>query len=216
MFLLFFVFRVHIGANMELRKLIEWNGDYKDIEKYVTQLGPRDTCLYLFAVGFEKFLSRVRKEPKEISKELNTTVAAVSAWKTGKNFPSFDKIVELIKLGMTLEEIFGERLAKVIEENSGFSGRVAELEKTIESQTKEIENLKRQVWLMEKMDELTMPPAEIANSKEYKEMEKNRIEVFKKMGLTQLGESRAKKYESLVYEMKKMKARLDKIENGNK
>jgi len=145
---------------MDLRKLIEWNGDSIDIEKFVLQLGPRDTCLYLFAVGFEKFLSRVRKDPKEISKELNTTVAAVSAWKTGKNFPSFDKIVELIKLGMTLEEIFGERLAKVIEENSGFSGRVAELEKTIESQRKQIE-------LLENVKATTTPPPEFMNDPEF-------------------------------------------------
>lgn len=176
----------------------------------------KETALSDFSKGFNSFLERKRLKVPAVAKELCLKRGSVYTWKAGRGFPEFQTLFKLFEMGMTLEEMFGERLAKVIEENSGFSGRVAELEETIESQRKQIENLKIQVGLMEKMDELTTPPPEIANSKEYKKIEKKSFEVFEKMGLAPLAKSLANEYDSILEEMKKMKARLDKIENGNK
>lgn len=120
----------------------------------------KETALNDFAKGFNSFLQRKKLKSADIAKELDLKGSSISTWKNGRGFPEFQTLFKLFEMGMTLEEMFGERLAKVIEENSGFSGRVAELEKTIESQRKQIE-------LLENIKATTTPPPEFMNDPEF-------------------------------------------------
>ena len=89
-----------------------------ETDRIFSEMTNKELCLYWFAVGFRLFLQRTKKNTSEIAKKLNTTLASVSAWKNGKNFPSFDKIVELIKLGMSTEEIFSGEINEINNINS--------------------------------------------------------------------------------------------------
>ena len=120
----------------------------------------KETALSDFSKGFNSFLERKRLKVPAVAKELCLKRGSVYTWKAGRGFPEFQTLFKLFEMGMTLEEMFGERLAKVIEENSGFSGRVAELEKTIESQRKQIE-------LLENIKATTTPPPEFMNDPEF-------------------------------------------------
>lgn len=103
----------------------------------------KETALNDFAKGFNSFLQRKKLKSADIAKELNLKGSSISTWKNGRGFPEFQTLFKLFEMGMTLKEMFGERLAKVIEDNSGFSGRVSELEKVIEAQREKIEILER-------------------------------------------------------------------------
>lgn len=79
----------------------------------------KETALSDFSKGFNSFLLRKKLKSADIAKELDVKSSSVSTWKNGRGFPEFTRLFKLFEMGMTLEEMFGERLAKVIEENSG-------------------------------------------------------------------------------------------------
>lgn len=78
----------------------------------------KETALSDFSKGFNSFLLRKKLKSADIAKELDVESSSVSTWKNGRGFPEFTRLFKLFEMGMTLEEMFGERLAKVIEENS--------------------------------------------------------------------------------------------------
>lgn len=79
----------------------------------------KETALSDFSKGFNSFLERKRLKVPAVAKELCLKRGSVYTWKAGRGFPEFQTLFKLFEMGMTLEEMFGERLAKVIEENSG-------------------------------------------------------------------------------------------------
>lgn len=80
----------------------------------------KDIAIENFSRGFNAFLDRKNLKVKTVSKELNLSYSAVSFWKNGRGFPDFQTLSKLFEMGMTLKEMFGERLANIIIEN-GFA-----------------------------------------------------------------------------------------------
>ena len=69
-------------------------------------------ALETFSNGFQRFLNRTGLKVKDIAKELGVTDSAVSSWKYGRAFPDYPKIFKLLEMGMTLDEMFGIKIAK--------------------------------------------------------------------------------------------------------
>ena len=64
------------------------------------------------------FLRRKNWTQKDLAKRLNVGTSTIGMWCTGKSTPSYAVIVELFKLGMTLNEMFGEDIRSIILDNS--------------------------------------------------------------------------------------------------
>lgn len=73
--------------------------------------------LQVFSCGFEKFLYRKKLKIADVAKELDLTNSAVSSWKHGKSFPDFIKLYNLLQLGMTTDEMFGDANTTMSKEN---------------------------------------------------------------------------------------------------
>lgn len=50
-----------------------------------------------------------RRNQRELAKELGITQAAISSWNSGTRFPTYEMCIRLRRMGMTEEELFGER-----------------------------------------------------------------------------------------------------------
>jgi transcriptional regulator with XRE-family HTH domain len=72
-------------------------------------------------MNFSKFLLRTGLTHREVAEKLNCSTALVSSWATNRIQPSFEKIVQLIDLGLTTSELFGEK-AKILSENAVRAG----------------------------------------------------------------------------------------------
>jgi transcriptional regulator with XRE-family HTH domain len=68
-------------------------------------------------MNFADFLQRSGLTHREVAEKLGCSVALVSSWSTNRIQPSFEKILQLIDLGLTTTELFGEK-ASVLAENS--------------------------------------------------------------------------------------------------
>ena len=60
----------------------------------------------------EKFMKRMRLNQAGLAKKLNCSQPLISSWVGGTGQPTLDKIVKLIDLGITLEELFGPDRAR--------------------------------------------------------------------------------------------------------
>lgn len=69
-------------------------------------------ALETFSNGFQRFLDRTGLKVKDIASAFDLTKAAVSSWKNGVSFPDYPKIFKLLEMGMTLDEMFGIKIAK--------------------------------------------------------------------------------------------------------
>lgn len=65
------------------------------------------------------FLRRKNWAQKDLAERLNVATSTVGMWCTGKSTPAYAVIVELLKLGMTIEELFGKEIADMVLKNSG-------------------------------------------------------------------------------------------------
>lgn len=72
----------------------------------------RQEIIDAFCTGFNAYLVRSRQTSKELAKKISCSEANVSKWKKFKGLPSLEVVFELIKNGMTLQEIFGKDIAK--------------------------------------------------------------------------------------------------------
>ena len=63
------------------------------------------------------FLRRVNMTQAELSKALDTTPGNVNRWAKREGVPSFGLCKELLKLGMTPRELFGEEIDELIKAN---------------------------------------------------------------------------------------------------
>lgn len=62
-----------------------------------------------------KFLARTGRNQAEIAKFLDTTPGNVNRWAKNEGVPSYEKCAELLKLGMTIEELFDKETAEKYE-----------------------------------------------------------------------------------------------------
>jgi len=69
-------------------------------------------ALETFSNGFQHFLDRTGLKIKDVASAFDLTKAAVSSWKNGVSFPDYPKIFKLLEMGMTLDEMFGIKIAK--------------------------------------------------------------------------------------------------------
>ena len=67
---------------------------------------------------FEHYIERKRWKQKDAVAALGVSTGLVGSWASGTAIPSYDKIVKLIKCGITAQELFGEELGKILIENS--------------------------------------------------------------------------------------------------
>jgi transcriptional regulator with XRE-family HTH domain len=83
------------------------------------------------------FLKRNDFTFAELGEKLDCTPSLIGSWTSDRAFPSFDKCVKLLELGMTFEEMFGTELAektqvftdekeKQYEKESDFNKKVGE------------------------------------------------------------------------------------------
>lgn len=71
------------------------------------------------AIQIQKFMERLGiRNQAELAARLGLTQAAVSAWNAGVRKPAYEVCVQLLEMGMTVEELFGKAAA----ENSMTSG----------------------------------------------------------------------------------------------
>lgn len=73
--------------------------------------------LQVFSFGFKKFMERKKIRTRDVAKELGVTCSAVSSWKQGRCFPDFIKLYNLLQLGMTTDEMFGDANTTMSKEN---------------------------------------------------------------------------------------------------
>ena len=64
-------------------------------------------------------------------------------WKTGRGFPEFLKLCKLFEMGMTLKEMFGEKLANTINDNEKNAGENAY--SWMDDNNKMFENLNKEI-----------------------------------------------------------------------
>lgn len=60
----------------------------------------------------KEFLKRVRMTQYDLAEKLGCNQSLVAAWATGSGLPTFDKICQLIDLGISPTELFGEERAQ--------------------------------------------------------------------------------------------------------
>lgn len=64
------------------------------------------------------FLARKKMKQRQLSALLEKDVSTIGCWCSGKNVPSYAMQMELIKLGVTAQEMFGEELGNLLVKNS--------------------------------------------------------------------------------------------------
>ena len=60
------------------------------------------------------FLNRKGWKQRELAQRLNIGTSTVGMWCTGKSTPSYDVILQLFKLGVTIKELFGEEVDNLV------------------------------------------------------------------------------------------------------
>lgn len=71
------------------------------------------------------FLNRKGWKQRELAQRLNIGTSTVGMWCTGKSTPSYDVVVQLIKLGMTADELLGSEIAGILIKNSEVDTEIA-------------------------------------------------------------------------------------------
>lgn len=67
------------------------------------------------AVFIDSFMKRLGcKNQQELADKLGMSQGAVSAWGSGTRSPRYEDCVRLLQMGMTVEELFGEDVAKSV------------------------------------------------------------------------------------------------------
>lgn len=60
------------------------------------------------------FLRRMGWRQKDLSERLGIGTSTVGMWCTGKSSPSLEVAEKLVKLGMTVKELFGEEVDEIV------------------------------------------------------------------------------------------------------
>lgn len=59
------------------------------------------------------FIRRMGWTQKDLAQKLDVGTSTVGMWCVGKSTPAYSVMIELFKLGMTPEEMFGAEIAKI-------------------------------------------------------------------------------------------------------
>lgn len=62
----------------------------------------------------QKFMNRIRVTQNELAKQIGVSLSKVGAWSAGYRKPGYEDIVLLLKAGMTISELFGDDVEKVV------------------------------------------------------------------------------------------------------
>jgi len=60
----------------------------------------------------QAFLDRMGYKQKDLAEKVNGSVSLVGGWCVSRVYPSYEKIAELLVLGMSIEELFGPEVAE--------------------------------------------------------------------------------------------------------
>jgi transcriptional regulator with XRE-family HTH domain len=95
--------------------------------------------IILFGVGCdeilfdcEKFLARVGWSRKELASRTGFKESAVGNWCTCSSTPNYATLAKLASLGMTAQEMFGEKVGNLLVENSSSTDSQSKLKLTDE------------------------------------------------------------------------------------
>jgi len=79
-------------------------------------------------MNLNSFLSRRKLKHRELAKMLECSQALVGRYAYNSATPSYENIVKLLKIGMTIEELFGEDVADkvIVKANSSRFNNVSE------------------------------------------------------------------------------------------
>lgn len=76
-------------------------------------------------VKVHDFMKRVGlKNQTELAKKLGIKQGTVSAWAVGASSPTYEKCIELLEMGMTVEELFGKQYPQTAEKPHGDMDRL--------------------------------------------------------------------------------------------
>ncbi len=139
----------------------------------------KSEALANFSSGFNAFLLRKNLKVPAVAKDLGLNTSSVYVWKSGRGFPDFQTLFKLFEMGMTLKEMFGERLALTIE-NSG--DLFNDLMKEIERLNKEIKEKDEKIIKLES-EKVAQQQNAIFENPEFKAGVKRALEDLKKNGL---------------------------------
>ncbi|WP_308602609.1 helix-turn-helix transcriptional regulator [uncultured Fibrobacter sp.] len=91
----------------------------------------------IMEIQIQKFMDRVGiKNQTELANKLGLTQAAVSAWNSGARNPTYEICAQLLSMGMTIEELFGENIAEACRNNDGKRERVLPTDEEIMAMVK--------------------------------------------------------------------------------
>lgn len=63
-------------------------------------------------IQVQEFMERVGiRNQTELANKLGLTQSAVSAWNAGVRSPTYETCIDLLKMGMTISELFGDEVA---------------------------------------------------------------------------------------------------------
>lgn len=74
-----------------------------------------------------RFLRRTGMTQRELALKMGCSSGLVGAWSSGSGVPSYEKIIKLLLVGMSIEEMFGKDIA---EKTQVFSEQTKELPST--------------------------------------------------------------------------------------
>ncbi len=66
-------------------------------------------------MDIQGFISRVGiKNHRELAEKVGVKKSAVDSWSSGERYPTHETEEKLLRLGMTLEELFGKEIAGIV------------------------------------------------------------------------------------------------------
>lgn len=81
-------------------------------------------------VKIQEFMERIGiRNQTALADKLGLTQSAISAWNAGTRSPTYETCIDLLKMGMTISELFGDDVGAIVSDGSkvdddGFDSRV--------------------------------------------------------------------------------------------
>lgn len=69
--------------------------------------------------NIKSFLRRIRITQVGLAEKLGCNQSLIAMWTTGRGYPTFEKICQLIELGISSDELFGKELSDKLLQNNG-------------------------------------------------------------------------------------------------
>ena len=80
-------------------------------------------------VKIQEFMERTGiRNQTALADKLGLTQSAISAWNAGTRSPTYETCIDLLKMGMTISELFGDDVGAIVKgsnvDDDGFDSRV--------------------------------------------------------------------------------------------